>query len=119
MAIINRGLFESIKDDLFNTDGEIVKLNDEYEVNVIQLNVRGSLAMTNLGDESGRNALLHWAAMCCVDDDMNPVFTVDDLMNMPNKMANNIIQAVIRVNGLLASAEKQDEIEKNSEEADS
>lgn len=115
MATITKDLFSQMREEICGVESTYVDLKNGYGVHVIQLNTEGALALSAMKVEDESLAILNWAAACCVDDDMNPVFTVEDLLHLPNELTMKLTKAVAEVNGFL-SKEAVDDAEKNSEE---
>lgn len=123
MAILTREAFLDLKDSLLGEHTTYVEVAPDLEVKVVQLTAEGAFAvMDNGGDDDltekqrFRRSSYRWAAACCVDEDGNQVFTVEDLEKLPYQLLMKLVQAVNRVNGL-SNPEAIDEAEKNSEEA--
>lgn len=112
MTTLTKDLFESMKEELCGIESTYVELKDGFGVNVIQLNTEGAIALANMSEADNANMMIKWVAACCVDDDMNPVFTVEDVLHLPQALSQKLISAVIDVNDLLQK-NNTDEAEKN------
>ena len=118
MQIITRELLDEMREEIVGVEKEVVELKNGYGVNVVQLPVEGAIALSSMTQEDKDEAMFVWVAACCVDEDLNPVFTKDEVKKLPTTMFNTLSEAVMRLNGLLNN-ETVEEAEKNSEEAES
>lgn len=118
MAVITKDLFAQMKEELFGVESEYVELKNGYGVNVIQLTAEGAVALASSQNNDTQNAIFAWTAACCVDDDLNPIFTKEDVAKLPHDIAGKLTSAVARLNGLL-NVETSGEAEKNLEEVES
>ena len=116
MAILNKESFAALRDDIFAIQSEYVELKDGYGVYVVQLTTDGAISLASFNAQNPDYAMLNWAAACCVDENYEQVFSVDDLRRLPQALTHKLIDAVVRVNGLLNKTAVED-AEKNSEEA--
>lgn len=125
MAVLTRETFLDLKESLFGRQAEYVEIMPGYSVKIVQLTAEGAFAVMDDGaedageiseKEKNRRSSYRWAAACCVDEDGNQIFTVEDLEGLPYKMLIPLVQAVNRVNGL-SNPEVIEQAEKNSEEA--
>ena len=118
MATLTKDIFQSMKEELFGVQCERIEIAEGYEVNVVQLTAEGALSLTEMSTGEVHRAMFAWAAACVVDDDWNPIFSVDDLGKLPQAVCSKLLEATARLNGLLRESVIED-AEKNSEEADS
>lgn len=116
MKVLTKNQFQKMKESLFKMDAEFVEVYEGFGVNVVQLSTEGALALSEVSEENVNDNIFAWVAACCVDDEANPVFTKDDIRKMPSKVSKPLIDATLRLNGLLSATALED-AEKNSEEA--
>lgn len=121
MAILNRDMFEAIRQDLVDQNSELVEIMPNVQVRVAQLTARAGFELVNMSEgetEEDKNRLssYRWIAACCVDDDGKPVFTIEDVEGLPFELVQRLAKAVNKVNGIASSA-GEEEAEKNSGEA--
>lgn len=110
--IISKADFQRLKAHLLPLKKEAVQINDQYQVNVIELNAAAALQLGAV--EGGKTSPVDWVAACCVDDNNEPVFTKDDVRQMPVALFNTLVEAVMRLNGLAQGEKAIEEAEKNS-----
>lgn len=114
-----------MKESLFGQQTDYVEISPGYQVKVVQLTAEGAFAVMEDGQDSNeeiteqekfRRSSYRWAAACCVDEEGNQIFTIEDLEHLPYQILTKLVQAVNRVNGLSNPTEVE-QAEKNSEEA--
>lgn len=118
MQIITRDILDELREEIIGVEKEVVELKNGYGVNVVQLPVEGAIALSSLTQDDKEGAMFVWISACCVDDDLNPVFTKEDVKKLPTSLFNDLSEAVMRLNGLLNNDVVED-AEKNSEEVES
>ena len=118
MQIITRDILEELREEIVGVEKKVVELKNGYGVNVVQLPVEGAIALSSLTQDDTEGAMFVWISACCVDNDLNPVFTKEDVKKLPTKIFNDLSEAVMQLNGLLNNDVVED-AEKNSEEVES
>ena len=118
MQIVSRSIIEEMRDEIIGVEKEVVELKNGYGVYVVQLPVEGAIALSQLTQDDKEDAMFVWVSACCVDEELNPVFTKEDVKKLPTTMFNTLSETVMRLNGLLNAAEVEI-AEKNSDEAES
>ncbi len=118
MQIITRDILDEFREEIVGVEKKVVELKNGYGVNVVQLPVEGAIALSSLTQDDTEGAMFVWISACCVDNDLNPVFTKEDVKKLPTKIFNDLSEAVMQLNGLLNNDVVED-AEKNSEEVES
>lgn len=119
MTVLTKETFMAMKEEICGVDSEYVELKPGIGVNVVQMTAEGAVTLASMskGADSS-SAIFDWVAACCVDNELNPVFTREDVMKMPNAIVQKLSTAIARLNGLI-STEASEEAEKNSEVVES
>ena len=114
--ILTKEIFQSLKSQLLPLQREYVELSDGYGVYVAELTGSAAIKIGSTGD---RVSPADWVAACCVDEEGNPVFEKEEVLQMPVAMFNALVEATLRLNGMAQGTEAVDTAEKNFEEAES
>lgn len=118
MTIVNKDSLREMLELLDSSTSEEVEVVPGHAVKVVALTAEGAMEIIGLTDEDKDNAIYVWTSACCLDANMDRVWSVDEVKKLPNKVFAKLSEAVIRMNGLLSS-DSVEEAEKNSEKAES
>lgn len=113
-TILTREDFLAFKSEIAPVRREIVELTEDRAVYVTELTAGAAMAMGRENTEDKDNVFA-WMAACVVDEQGNPILTVEDAKNLPSAMFNELAKRVLDLNGLIDSEKSVEEAEKNSE----
>lgn len=120
MAILDRDLFLKVQNEALAPKSELVEIAPGYEVKVVQLTAEEGLDLYSTNgeedqDKQGKTSTLKWVAACCKGENGSPIFTIEDVQNLPAQIVFKLAAAVNRVNELASGDNAIEEAEKNSE----
>lgn len=118
MQIISKDQVGELLGELFKEKKEVVEVMPDVGVNVIELSATAAINLSEDTKDNPDVITRAWVAACCVDDEFNPIFTVEEAGKLPGTTLKKLFDAVVRVNSIMSTTSVE-EAEKNSEEAES
>ena len=110
--ILTKDMFAKMRKDVCTVEKEFVEITDGVGVYAAQLTVGGVLALGEMDAEHPERRIVNWIVASCVDEDLKPVFTPEDVESFPQDLAKKLTEAVFRVNKLM-NTNAVDTAEKN------
>lgn len=111
-TILTKDMFAKMRKDVCTVEKEFVELKPGIGVYAAQLTVGGVLALGVMDAEHPERRIVNWVVASCVDEDLKPVFTAEDVESFPQDLAKTLTEAVFRVNKLISN-DAVDTAEKN------
>ena len=111
-TILTKDMFAKMRKDVCTVEKEFVELKPGIGVYAAQLTGGGVLALGEMDAEHPERRIVNWVVASCVDEDLKPVFTAEDVESFPQDLAKTLTEAVFRVNKLISN-DAVDTAEKN------
>lgn len=118
---LTRDVFLQMREELSGKKDEYVDIAPGVQARVAQLTSDAGFALISMAtDENAdektrlRDNNYRWICACVLDENDNPVFTIEDLKTLPFEFTQRLARVVNRVNGLSDTGDSVDAAEKNS-----
>lgn len=119
-VVLSRDMFLEIREELSGIKDDYVEVIPGIKARVVQLTADAGFALVAMGQndddkkgaDSFKESSFRWICACILDNNNNPVFTMEDLKSLPFELIQRLTRAVYKVNGL-SSPQGVEEAEKN------